>query len=62
MSKLDYYRITVLSINNKIQLQFRNKKLAVNKIVESKIMDKEFIEGRLEEKINGKWELLWCLK
>lgn len=62
MSGLDYYRIVVLSKNDKIELEFHTKRLAIEKIIQLKMVDKEFIVGKVEEKINGKWVRILCLR
>lgn len=62
MSTTEKYKIIITSIDDKVELEFRTKKLAIEKIVQLKLIDKGFIKGILEEKINGKWVIKWCLK
>lgn len=56
------YKITVLSIDDKIEVKFHNQEVAADTLIKLKEVDKGFLAGILEEKTNGKWRIIWSLK
>lgn len=62
MYATEKYRINVLSKDENIKLEFKTKSIAIEKMEQLKKIDKGFIKGWLEERINGNWVKIWYLK
>lgn len=62
MYATEKYRINVLSKDENIKLEFKTKSIAIEKMTQLKQIDKGFIKGWLEERINGNWVKIWYLK
>ena len=56
------FKITVLSVNDKIEQCFFTQDQAMNTVVKLKEIDEGFLAGILEKKINGEWYVIWNLK
>lgn len=56
------FKITVLSVNDKIEQSFITQNQAMDTIVQLKEIDEGFLAGILEKKINGEWRVIWSLK
>lgn len=56
------FKITVLSVNNKIEQCFFTQDKAMNTVVQLKETDERFLAGIVEKKINGEWCVIWNLK
>ena len=61
MKTVKNFKITVLSVNDKIEQSFFTQSQAVDTIVQLKEIDEGFLAGILE-KINGGWYVVWSLK
>lgn len=62
MKNVKNFKITVLSVNDKIEQSFFTQDQAMKTIVQLKEIDEGFLAGILEKKINGKWYVVWSLK
>lgn len=62
MKTVKNFKITVLSVNDKIEQSFFTKIQAIDTIIQQKEIDEEFLAGIMEEKISGKWYVVWSLK
>lgn len=56
------FKITVLSVNDKIERCFFTQDNAMNTVVKLKETDEGFLAGILERKTNGEWYVIWSLK
>ena len=56
------FKITVLSVKDKIEQRFFTQNQAMDTIVQLKEIDEGFLAGILEKKINGEWCVVWSLK
>lgn len=59
MKTNEKYKITVLSVDDKIEAKFHHVNIAIDTIMELKKIDKGFLTGILEEKIDGEWRTIW---
>lgn len=62
MKTKETYKITVLSMDSKIETKFHTESVAKSTIIKLKEVDECFLAGVLEEKISGKWTIIWSLK
>lgn len=62
MKTVKNFKITVLSVNDKIEQSFFTQNQAMDTIVQLKKIDEGFLAGILEKKINGGWYVIWSLK